>query len=238
MEGRDTLSISLSQSSTTIGNSGKRTRTKVYTRFNEIWRSFCKPKGSAVKLEYLSASLIRGLKKAMRNPNRPQGVRLIKFSRSNETALSLWNELKELFKDVPSHIASTESDPSNFCQMHRSFSRPFVRQFFADFNSKPIFSRFLELVFLDRDCKSFCERFQVQCCQSPSRNCCEGKWREVEKWLANEFIQELEEEAAVNSQSTQEYEREAIFEERPDKFQILEGDEFVESVLANPNTIG
>jgi len=238
MFGSESSTISHEWGSTLTSNTNSeptRVRTTVHSRFDEVFREFYRKSSSRIlpiKLEYLSARLVRGLKKAMRNLKEgPQRVRLIRTSRQSENASRLWGQLRQLFSAVPylEDIASPNSEPGRNSS-YRSFNRRYCREFFGSFESEPIFEVFIDLAFLDSNCESFCERFGMKCCKDPFQSCCWGRWESVKYWLKYEFIKELKEEGRPNQQ-TREAEPVDIRQEyhEPSDHEIF-------SVIKDPNT--
>lgn len=184
----------------------KRTRTKVNSRFNEVFREFFRnsktrdktPKLNQVKLEYVSAKLIRGVKKAMRESilkKLPRG-KIHKFNRSDPASQALWNALSEKFRSLSNiqELSSTKSDPSSQDCTYKSFSRPYVREFFSNFDPE-IFKDYVDLIFFKESSGDLCKKFELMCCSDGEHRGCWAKWAQVKNWLKDEFIQELKSEA-------------------------------------------
>ncbi|CAG9325543.1 unnamed protein product [Blepharisma stoltei] len=175
---------------------------------SKIKNCFYNPKNSMIappKKEYLRCRVIRGHKRAIRQIKKSAiPIRTLNaFDPENPTALRIWRILSDVYikhEEELSKFSQTESGPKTDGKSKRqgkvenlakSFNYEFCRDYFTPLGVRESFYYYVELLFVDLNPKSLCEKFDFNCCKSPHSHECLEKWLLMKKYISQYMIQEL-----------------------------------------------
>lgn len=172
-------------------SSGRKCRheSKIRALFSNSRSDYLKPP----KKEYLRCRVIRGHKRILRQIRArvlPQKT-LNKFNTNNESALRLFEKLKESYFEHAEELdflSQTVNGPITDGKAKRikaspeeianSFNLTYCRSYFEPLSIRKTFYFYVELVFSDLDPEVLCKKFDFKCCKTYQHT-----YVCVEKWL-------------------------------------------------------
>lgn len=181
-----------------------RNESKVLTLFDTKRKS----SPQTPKKEYVRCKLIRGHKRAIRQilKNIIPKTTIHKFSATDIKAHNLWLLIQQIvIKNIPTFagLSKTESGPitdgrakrsnESLKKCEKSFNAAFCKAYFSNQDVRESFSHYLNLIFVDFDPNILTKKFEFSCCRNDKHTVeCLEKWCELQKYLKNEMLKELD----------------------------------------------
>lgn len=161
--------------------------------FEPLFESLCTdPPSKSIKLDNLTAFLIRRLKKIFNDManNKITSSQKFGFDTLNPTHMKIWFKLNEIYLE---HQKSVQA----LCKfkLMKNPKRSAAKRFFKNVAAKNSFYLMLDLLFpINAHPEEICAKFKFRCCKEiHDPDICTQKWKTLELYLRHDYFEWLDE---------------------------------------------